>query len=207
MPVSTDTNRSLVWQGVVMIDMQADFFNDPELERCRGDLVSACNRLTEAAVDRGLPVFEVRTVHAADRSTWALNMLDDGAGMTIAGTAGAEPVEGLRHSGNGEGVELISKTRDNAFYRTPLEQRLRASGVTAFLLSGVSTESCIAATATEGYARDFRVGIVLDATASVRWELHDHAISSLHDQYRQPAFYAEEAIQTMASERPRVGTP
>jgi nicotinamidase-related amidase len=127
--------------------------------------------------------------------------------MTIAGTAGAEPVEGLRHSGNGEGVELISKTRDNAFYRTPLEQRLRASGVTAFLLSGVSTESCIAATATEGYARDFRVGIVLDATASVRWELHDHAISSLHDQYRQPAFYAEEAIQTMASERPRVGTP
>jgi len=204
LPASTDSDRSLVWQGVVMIDMQADFFNDPELERCRTDLVSACNRLVDAAIERGLPVFEVRTVHAADRSTWALNMLDDGAGMTIAGTAGAEPGEGLRHSGTTEEVELITKTRDNAFYRTPLEDRLRASGVTAFLLSGVSTESCIAATATDGYARDLRVGIVLDATASVRWELHDHAISSLHQQYRQPAFYAQEAIQAMVTERPGV---
>lgn len=201
MSASTDTNRSLVWQAVVMIDMQTDFFNDPELERCRVDLVSACNSLTDAAIERGLPVFEVRTVHAADRSTWALNMLDDGAGMTIAGTAGAEPVEGLRHSGTTEGIELITKTRDNAFYRTPLEDRLRASGVTAFLLGGVSTESCIAATATEGYARDFRVGIVLDAMASVRWELHDHAISSLHEQYRQPAFYVREAVRTMVTGR------
>jgi nicotinamidase-related amidase len=193
-----EQNPGVLWQGVVMIDLQVDFFNDPELERCRGDLVAACNRLVDAAIERGLTVIEVRTVHAADQSTWALNMRDDGAGMTIAGTAGAEPVEGLRHAGTTEEIELITKTRDNAFYGTALHERLQSRGVSAFLLCGVSTESCIAATATEAYARDFRVGIVLDATASVRWELHDHAIASLRDQYRQPALYAQEAIAAMA---------
>jgi nicotinamidase-related amidase len=70
--------------------------------------------------------------------------------------------------------------------------------VRSFLLCGVSTESCIAAAATDGYAHDFQVGIVLDATASVRWDLHDHTIDSLRKQYRQPAMYAEEAIAALA---------
>jgi nicotinamidase-related amidase len=63
----------------------------------------------------------------------------------------------------------------------------------------VSTESCIVATATDAYARDLCVGVVLDGTASVRWELHDHALDSLRAQYRQPAIYAEAAIAALAS--------
>ena len=186
-------------RALVMVDMQADFFNDPELERCRADLVENCNRLTDTAIEHGLTVIEVRTLHAPDRSTWALNMLDDDAGMTIAGTPGAEPVTGLRHAGTCPQVELITKTRDSAFYDTPLEQRLQSAGVSQFLLCGVSTESCIVATATDAYARDFRVGIVLDATASVRRDLHDRAITSLREQYRQPAIYTEEAREIMAT--------
>lgn len=184
-----------------MIDMQSDFFNDPELERCRGDLVETCNRLIDAALERGLPVVEVRTVHAADGSTWALNMLDDQAGMTLEGTAGAEPVAGLRTADTTPGITLVTKTRDNAFHRTDLGAVLCRAGVDAFLLCGVSTESCIAATATEAYAGDLTVGVVLDATASVRWDLHDHTIDSLREQYRQPALPAEEAIASMADRR------
>jgi nicotinamidase-related amidase len=180
-----------------MVDMQVDFFNDPELERCREDLVAACNRLVDAALGRGLPVVEVRTVHDPGGSTWALNMVDDGAGMNIAGTPGADPVAGLHHAGSRDGIVLVTKTRDSAFHETQLADLLEREGVEAFLLCGVSTESCIAATATEAYARDLSVAIVLDATASVRWDLHDHTIDSLREQYRQPAVKADQAIAAM----------
>jgi nicotinamidase-related amidase len=195
------TERHRAWQAVVMVDMQADFFNDPELERCREDLVATCNRLVDAAVERRLLVIEVRTIHAPDKSTWALNMLDDAAGMTVEGTAGVESVDGLHHAGNTEGVTVVTKTRDSAFYATDLEDVLALDGVEAFLLCGVSTESCIAATATDAYARDLCVGVVLDATASVRWDLHDHTMASLHEQYRQPALEAEQAIGAMERRR------
>jgi nicotinamidase-related amidase len=194
--------RHRPWQGVVMVDMQVDFFNDPELERCREDLVAACNRVVDAALERGLPVVEVRTVHDPGGSTWALNMVDDGAGMTEEGTPGAEPVAGLHHAGAREGITLVTKTRDSAFHDTDLSGVLDREDVDAFLLCGVSTESCIASTATEAYARDLCVGIVLDATASVRWDLHDHTISSLREQYRQPALEADRAIAAMADRRP-----
>jgi nicotinamidase-related amidase len=186
-----------------MVDLQRDFFQDPELERCRTDLTKACNRLVEEALTRELPVLEVRTIHAEDRSTWSLNMIDDGQGMTIAGTAGAEPIEGLHHSGTRQGISLIHKTRDSAFHGTDLAARLAEQRVDAFLLCGVSTESCIAATAIEAYAQDLSVAIVLDGTASVRWELHDYAISSLRQQYRLPCLYVEEAIASLDDRRPR----
>jgi nicotinamidase-related amidase len=193
--------RHRPWQGVVVVDMQVDFFNDDELERCQDDLVAACNRVIDGALERGLPVLEVRTVHAADRSTWALNMVDDGEGMTEDGDPGAAPVPGLHHAGTTEGVVLVRKTRDSAFYGTELAEVLERAGVESFLLCGVSTESCIAATATEAYARDFAVALVADATASTRWDLHDHAIDSLREQYRQPAIFAEQAVKAL-SRRP-----
>lgn len=192
------TVRHRAWQAVVMVDMQRDFFTDPELERCRKDLTATCNALVAAALARGLAVVEVRTVHRDDRSTWSLNMNDDGAGMTIAGTPGADPIEGLLHAGDHGGIALVTKTRDSAFHGTELARRLAEAGVESFLLCGVSTESCIAATATDAYARDLSVGVVLDATASVRWDLHDHALDSLREQYRQPALYAADAIASMA---------
>lgn len=178
--------------------MQVDFFNDPELQRCRDDLVATCNDVIGAARERGLPVIEVRTLHAADGSTWALNMLEDESGVVIEGTEGAEPVHGLTHAGTTDGIQVVRKTRDSAFHRTDLHRLLRERGVEAFLICGVSTESCVAATAIDAYAYDLRVAIVIDATASFRWDLHDQTLKSLQEQYRQPAISSERAIATLA---------
>src|SRR5215218_9079027 len=95
-------------QALVIVDLQVDYFNDSELERCRDDLVAACNALAERASAAGAPVIEVRTEHSRDRSTWALNMRDDGRGMVIEGTPGAAPVPSLRT----EGAITVTKTRD-----------------------------------------------------------------------------------------------
>jgi nicotinamidase-related amidase len=60
------------------------------------------------------------------------------------------------------------------------------------VLAGVSTESCIAATATDAYARDFTVVLVRDGTASVDEEWHDQVLDRLHQLYRQAVPWADD---------------
>jgi nicotinamidase-related amidase len=175
--------------AVVLVDLQRDYFADDELARCQDDLVAACTRVVDAGRAAGLPVIEVRTVHRQDRSTWALNMLDDGAGLVLEGTSGAEPVDGMPVPD-----EVVVKTRDSAFHGTGLAELLRERRVDGLLLCGVSTESCIAATATDAYAHDLRVVHVSDAQASVDWALHDDALALLGQQYRQRTATSHELV-------------
>ena len=167
-------------QALLVIDMQNDFFVDDELERCRDDLTKACNDVIDRARAAGVPVLEVQTVHRHDRSTWALNMLEDDQGMALEGTEGVQRVRGLQ-----AGDVVLAKTRDSAFFGTDLEARLADAGVDRVVLCGVSTESCIAATATDAYARDLRVTLVEDGTASIEWAQHDQTLARLREQYRQ----------------------
>ena len=175
-------------QALVLVDLQEDFFNDTELRRCRDDLAMECNLLIRRAGQAGCPVIVVRTVHAADRSTWALNMLDDGDGMTIDGTPGAATIAELDAA---DAIEVVKK-RDSAFLGTDLDDVLLARGIGVFALAGVSTESCIAATATDAYARDFRVILADRATASVHEAMHHSVLSRLSWQYRQPILEPDE---------------
>ncbi|MGZ6738869.1 MAG: cysteine hydrolase family protein [Nocardioides sp.] len=171
--------------ALLLIDMQVDYFNNPELARCRDSLVDACNALAETARRTQSPVIEVQTRHLADGSTWALNMLEDGAGMAIEGTPGIERLPGLAAADT-----VVAKTRDSAFHRTRLAAVLTEARVDHLVLCGVSTESCIAATATEAYARDLRVTLVRDGTASVDPDHHGWTLALLDEQYRQPALAA-----------------
>jgi nicotinamidase-related amidase len=126
-------------------------------------------------------------VHARDKSTWALNMLEDDQGVALEGTHGAERLDGLQ-----EPDHVIVKTRDSAFHGTDLADWLAERGVDRVVLTGVSTESCIAATATDAYAHDLEVVLVEDATASVEWKLHDQTLDRLAAQYRQRVVSADD---------------
>jgi nicotinamidase-related amidase len=114
-------------------------------------------------------------------------MLDDDRGMAIEGTEGARRLAGLL-----EPDLCIVKIRDSAFHDTELAALLCEREVDRLVLAGVSTESCIAATATDAYARDLRVVLVEDATASVDWRLHDETLARLEKQYRQEVVSAED---------------
>jgi nicotinamidase-related amidase len=179
---------SHVAHALVIIDMQVEYFEDEELAECRPKLVEGCNAAVRLARASGAPVFEVRTIHQADRSTWSLNMLEDDSGMVIEGSGGDLPLPDLDTS---EAI-VIAKTRDSAFYETRLEAMLMKRGVGAIALCGISTESCIAMTAGDAYARDLQVILVEEALASVEPASHDHTLARLADQYRQPTASVEE---------------
>ena len=113
-------------------------------------------------------------------AAWALKMRDDDQGMALAGTSGAARLDGLRKPGH-----VVVKTRDSAFSGTDLLAWLFDRDVDRLVLAGVSTESCIAATAVDAYARDLRVVLVEDATASIERQLHHQTLERQHEQYRQ----------------------
>lgn len=182
-------------EALLIIDLQRDYFHDGELERCRDDLVAVVNRLARAADVAGALVVEVRTVHDPDRSTWTLSMLEDDQGMVLAGTDGSRPVPGLDVAG----AEPVEKTRDSAFFDTRLAALLDERHVSAVILVGISTESCIAATAADAFARNLRVTVVEDATASIEWSLHDQTLDRLRAQYRQEVVPSERLIERWTS--------
>ena len=68
---------------------------------------------------------------------------------------------------------------------TSAETWLAHRDVDRLVLVGVSTESCISATAVDAYARDLRGVLVEDATASTEWQLYDQTLERLQDHYRQ----------------------
>lgn len=174
--------------ALVLIDLQIDYFEAPELQQRCESLVSTCNRLIRRAAAAGAPVFEIRTEHAADASTWTLNMRDDGEGVVIEGTKGAQRVDGLDANGT---IEIV-KTRDSAFHQTALSGMLRERRVESIAVCGVSTESCVALTASDAYAHDLRVVLVADAIASSKPQHHDHTLGLLSEQYRQPVVDADQ---------------
>jgi nicotinamidase-related amidase len=173
--------------ALLLIDLQYDYFDDGELARCREDLLDRCNRLVDRARSAGAPVIEVQTVHRQDKSTWALNMLDDDQGMALEGTRGAERLDDLLAPDH-----RVVKTRDSAFFGTDLASWLSQRQIRRVVLTGVSTESCIAATATDAYAHDLRVTLVADATASVEARLHDETLERLEQQYRAEVVDADQ---------------
>lgn len=175
-------------QALLLIDLQNDFFVAEPLKERRPELVAACNRAIELAREAGVPVIEVRTIHSPDQSSWALNMLEDGQGMTLEDSEGAAPIDGLDNTD----TIVLEKVRDSAFHGTRLAELLRERGVSSFALCGVSTESCISMTASDAYADDFYVTLIGDATGAADPDDHQRWLDHLATQYRQPVVTSKE---------------
>lgn len=95
--------------------------------------------------------------------------------MLREGNAFAEFCEGLRK----EHEPLIRKTTYDAFYKTQLEELLRARGANAVVIAGVLTHLCCETTARAAFVRDFEVYVLVDATATYTEELHLAALQTL----------------------------
>ncbi|WP_434995327.1 cysteine hydrolase family protein [Arthrobacter sp. Ld5] len=168
--------------ALLIIDMQNAFFEDETLAGQQERLVTACNDLIDAARSGRSPVILVRTEHQRDGSTWTRSMLDDGEGFIFHGSRQADFVADL-HAG---GLDVVTKTRDSAFFGTDLAARLRSAGVDHLVLAGVSTHSCVAQTGADAFAHDFRVSYARDALGSTNEQYADAMLEIVSMEYRQP---------------------
>lgn len=192
----TDEGEGHMSTAVLVIDMQNAYFEDPVLAAERDRVVRECNRLTAAARDAGCPVILVCTEHERDKSTWTLSMLDDDQGFIFTGSDQAAFVSGLE----ADGLPRIVKTRDSAFFGTDLLLRLRNSGAENLVLAGVATHNCVAHTASDAYANNFRVTYAQEAIASNRPEYADDVLRVLADEYRQSVAGTQDIIALLRSQ-------
>ncbi|WP_277455705.1 isochorismatase family cysteine hydrolase [Janibacter sp. DB-40] len=174
--------------GVVVMDMQEAYFEAAALKERRQQIVAHCTTVLAWAHDLGLPVINVVTQHKRDRSTWTLNMLEDDQGYLFEGDAHTATLDELDLD---DATEVV-KTRDDAFVGTDLQEVVTELDLDALVIVGVSTHTCVAATAAHAFAIQREVVLVRDAIGSHRPELHELALDTLRDEYRLPVLDAEQ---------------
>lgn len=169
--------------ALLLIDLQEVYFESPVLRARRAEIVAACNQLIEVCKARRMYVLNIQTVHERDQSTWTLNMRDDKQGYLFAGDRHTRTLEDLAAND----LPILLKTRDSAFFATDLAQRLNTLGIRNLILAGVSTHTCVAQTAADAYAANFRVMLAREAIASHVPAYHEPTLRLLKDEYRQQA--------------------
>jgi nicotinamidase-related amidase len=149
-------------QALAVIDMQRWMFRQPERAAQLPAVVPVINRLVERFASAGLPIFDIRVVHKADRTTWSRLMLKYDFACLIEGTGDIDLVDGLKMPSS---VRFVPKRANSAFLDTDFEQQLRTHGVDSLVLAGAFIDGCVALTAADAAQRGFDVVIVEDAIA------------------------------------------
>ncbi|WP_232675924.1 cysteine hydrolase family protein [Nocardioides sp. R-C-SC26] len=188
LPPDGDVGR----EALVLVDLQTEFFADPQMAPHRMGVVRAVNALAASARTAGHLIVEVRTLHHPDGSTWTMDMREDSEPRAVRGTPGAVALPELAL----EGAVLVPKARNSAFHGTDLGELLSTAGVRRVVLAGVSAETCIYATASDAYARDLRVTLADEAIASTDEARRRRALEELRVQYRQPLCSVREIVRT-----------
>lgn len=180
--------------ALLVIDMQRDFCAPGGYADCAGlDIqrlrapIPLIQRLLAAARKLGLPVIHTREGHRADLSDLTeskrLRATNAGAAIGSQGPLGRLLVRGeYGHDLIDElqpltGEPVVDKPGYSAFASTDLELLLRNRGITALVLSGVTTEVCVSSTLRDAVERGYACTLVSDACASPYPELHAAALA------------------------------
>lgn len=188
---------------LLLIDLQEGFFESGPLAAARGQLAANCNQLVAAARAARIEVINVRTVHKQDRSTWTLKMLEDEQGYLFEGTGQAQNLAELDLAGS---IEII-KHRDSAFWNTELLTQLLRCRASSIALAGVSSETCISATAADAFSANLPVALATDAVASADPDFDSTTLDFMRSQHRQKLLSANELCAVFAVAGPSTTTP
>jgi nicotinamidase-related amidase len=191
MSAIADLRLPLHATAFVCVDFQNDFCSAGGFFDQAGHDVAPCAAALErtavvaaACREAGVPVVLTRTVrtdapqrllrpsrHPGDetRETAAAASLGNDRYLPDAwGTQIAPPLAG--HAGD----VLVEKPRQSPFFRTGLENELRARGVEVVVVAGVTTNCCVDSTIRDASMRDFDVLVLDDCVAAFGAERHLH---------------------------------
>lgn len=173
--------------ALVVIDVQNDFCHPDGVFPKLGADISAMaptaariKQLVAAARQADMLILWVRATYdpvvrgaAFDD---ALDKPDQTADACLAGTFGAEWIDGLGPDPDAASeVELI-KHRYSAFWDTAIDLYLRSNAIENVVLTGVITSGCVESTGRDAFFRNYFVVIPEDTCASYSRERHDASL-------------------------------
>ncbi|MBB5843485.1 nicotinamidase-related amidase [Conyzicola lurida] len=147
------------------------------------DAIATISALVDSARAVGVPVVWIELGSEPDRvwrsSGWLRGATLDAAMSPdepcIVGTPGAEWY-GVEPAA---GETRVVKRVYSGFFETGLGATLRAAGVEWVAVTGLTSECCVAATATDAVQLDFPVVIPRDATAAYDVRINENALEQL----------------------------
>ena len=169
--------------ALLVIDMQRDFLDPLGYVAQTGVDVSILRRtiapvrrLLAAARAATIPVIHTREGHRTDLSDLTVfkqrRAAGSGAPIGSVGPLGRLLVRGepghaiIADAAPLPGETVIDKPGFGAFYATDLELILRAAGISALTIAGVTTDICVHSTLREAVDRGFDCTTVADACAA-----------------------------------------
>ncbi len=168
--------------ALLVIDMQRDFLEPGGFGAALGNDVRRLQRivptvrlLLDAFRERGLSIIHTKEGHRPDLSDCPPAKRARGApGLRIGEPGPMGRILVLGEPGNdfvpelapAPGELVLPKPGTGAFYRTGLDARLAALGVSQLLIAGVTTEVCVQTTMREANDRGYECLLIEDATES-----------------------------------------
>ncbi len=164
-------------RALLVIDMLNDFVLEgaPLEVPATREVVPVIKREIERAHREGEPVIYICDSHEPDdrefqRFGWPPH--------AVKGTRGAQVVDELRPSMDDI---VIEKTTYSGFYKTKLDNTLKALGVDTLRLTGCVTHICVMFTASDAVLRGYNVEVVKDAVAGLSEEDHQAGLRIMRD--------------------------
>jgi Amidases related to nicotinamidase len=150
--------------ALLIIDMQNGCFATPRLDR--EGTAKRINEISERFRSRGLPVIFVR--HDGTKENYL-----------FPGTKDFEVIDELVRAPTDR---CVTKTVNDAFYRTDFDATLRNMGATRLFVCGLATDFCVNATIHSALVKDYDLVILSDChTTADRPLLGAQAIIDFHN--------------------------
>jgi ureidoacrylate peracid hydrolase len=180
-PIAIDTSTT----AVIVVDMQNDFGSKGGMfERAGIDIsgiqkaVAPTARVLDSARKAGIKVVYLKMAYKPDLSDLGepdsvnrVRHLQLGVGQHVTAPDGSASRVLVRDTWNSEIVDelephrddvVIYKTRFSGFYKTDLDERLRALGAKHLIVTGCTTSICVESTVRDAMFRDYLCVLLTD---------------------------------------------
>lgn len=172
---------TLARTALLVIDMQRDFFGEPDEDDAMRDVIPKVAALVDAARSAGLAVIHTRESYSPDlsdvnayrRSLGYVGRKGPRGRFLIRGEAGCDFVDEVAPL---EAEVVIDKPGFSAFYQSQLDAVLKRGGIDHLLICGVTTQCCVHSTLRDAVDRGYWCLTVADCCAAEDPALHDAAL-------------------------------
>ena len=150
--------------ALLVIEMQKVFLTDMGIISDRQ--MDNIQKIISAAEEAGTKVIYVRHNDSSEISKSMVNWWD--GDKIEKDSDGWQMIDGF----NVNGKTVIDKNQYSAFFKTNLDEVLKAANVEDVIITGVMTNCCCETTARDAFMNGYRVFFINDATATTNEELH-----------------------------------
>jgi len=148
----------------VVIDMQNDFLLEDAPVFCPGGpaLIPKIKELISLMRELEIPVIYTQQIHRPGKVDYGRMLDKKNTERNVEGTEGPEIVDELKPQANDY---IVKKRRYSVFYEADMEILLKGLNKQVLIITGIATDVCVYAAASDATQRGYRVIVLRDCVS------------------------------------------